>query len=362
MENTSQQYSKEQETDLLELIGKLWKGRRFIIKWCIIGAVIGLIVGFSLPKKYKSHVAFAPETEVKIGSGVSSVASMMGINLNNSIDAISVEMYPDVLHSTPFIYGLFDVPVEFERKDSTISTTLLNYMMNYQKQPWWNHILSAPFKALGWLASLNDKEEEEDATVCLDPTNLPKKEREVVKFFANNIEVFLDKKTSKISISLELQDPLVVSAAMNAIVDNLKQFMSDYRTSKARQDVANLTQICEDRKAEYQKAQKAYAEYADANQNVIRQSASIEMERLQQEMNLAYQVYSQVAAQLEGARIQEQQAKPVFVIIDPVMTPVKKSAPSKAKLLIVFTFLTGCCAAAWVLFGKDYWTRLKESI
>ena len=79
-------------------------------------------------------------------------------------------------------------------------------------------------------------------------------------------------------------------------------------------------------------------------------------------MTLAYNVYSQVATQLEGARIQEQQAKPVFVIIDPVITPLKKTAPSKAKMLVIFTFLAGCCAAAWVLFGEEYWQKLKENL
>ena len=79
-------------------------------------------------------------------------------------------------------------------------------------------------------------------------------------------------------------------------------------------------------------------------------------------MNLAYQVYSQVATQLEGARIQEQQAKPVFAIIDPVTVPIRKTAPSKAKMLVIFTFLAGCCAAAWVLFGDEYWKKLKENL
>ena len=163
-------------------------------------------------------------------------------------------------------------------------------------------------------------------------------------------------------MSLELQDPLVVATVMEAVTENLKNYMSDYRTSKARQDIENLEVICEQRKADYYLAQQAYAQSVDGNKSVVRQSAQAELERLQQEMNLAYQVYSQVATQLEGARIQEQQAKPVFVIIDPITVPLNRTAPSKAKLLVIFTFLAGCCAAAWVLFGEDYWKKLKENL
>jgi len=351
-----------QEIDIMELISKLWKKRVMIIKWCIAGAVIGLVVGFSIPKTYKAGVTFAPETQQKVASGVSSIASMMGVNLNNSVDAISVEMFPDVVHSTPFIFELFELPVTFERKDSVMTVPLVEYIKDYQKSPWWNSILKAPFKLLGWAINLVRPQGEDVENTTLDPYNLPKREREVVKFFADNIHVFIDKKTNKTSISLELQDPLVVAAVMDAVTENLKAYISDYRTSKARQDIANLEVICNQRKADYYKAQQAYAEYADANKNVIRQSAQAERERLQQEMNLAYQVYSQVANQLEGSRIQAEQAKPVFAIISPVAVPLKKSAPSKAKLLIIYTFLAGVCATSWVLFGEDYWKKLRGYI
>lgn len=357
------QYEEEQEIDIMELISKLWKKKTMIIKWCIVGAVIGLVVGFSIPKTYSSSVTLAPETQQRTNSSVSSIASMMGVNLNNSVDAISVEMFPDVVHSTPFIVELFELPVQFEWKGEMMNTTLLDYMLEYQKSPWWTPVLQAPFKALGWVMSLGkEKETEEGIAGPLDPTNLPKKERGVVKFFAENIMVNVDKKTGKTSMSLEMQDPHVVATVLNAVVENLKEYMSDYRTSKARQDVENLAEICSERKADYYKAQQAYAKFVDANKNVVLQSAQAERERLQQEMNLAYQVYSQVATQLEGARIQEQQAKPVFAIIDPVTVPLRKTAPSKAKMLVIFTFLAGCCAAAWVLFGDEYWKKLKENL
>ena len=354
----------EQEIDIMELISKLWKKKTMIIKWCVVGAIIGLIAGFSIPKTYTAGVTFAPETQQKTNSSVSSIASMMGVNLNNNVDAISVEMYPDIVHSTPFIYELFDLPVTFERKDSTITTDLLDYMKEYQKSAWWSHVIGAPFKVLGWVMSIG-KEKEVDVDIPiseLNVSNLPKKERSVVKFFAENIMVNVDKKTGKTSMSLELQDPLVVATVMEAVTDNLKNYMSDYRTSKARQDIENLEVICDQRKADYYLAQQAYAQSVDGNKNVARKSAQAELERLQQEMNLAYQVYSQVATQLEGARIQAEQAKPVFVIIDPITVPLRKTAPSKAKMLVIFTFLAGCISAAWILFGEDFWKQLQENM
>ena len=362
MTEQNYQYNEEQEIDIMELVAKLWKNRKKIILWCVAGAVIGLVAGVSIPKTYRASVTLAPETQQRVGSGVSSIASMMGVSLDNSLDAIDYEMYPDVVSSTPFLFELLDLQVK--TADAKIDTTLQGYILEHQKSPWWSHVIGAPFRALGWAISLVKPEEEADtiSVAELDMFNLPKAERSAINYLANNIVVSVDKKTGKTKMSLEMQDPMVVATVLDAVVNNLKAYMSDYRTSKSRQDVENLSMICEQRKQDYHKAQQAYAAYMDSNKSVIRQSAEAERQRLQQEMNLAYQVYSQVATQLEGARIKTQQDKPVFAILDPVCVPLKKAAPSKAKLLVVFTFLAGCCAAAWVLFGEDYWKKFKENL
>lgn len=348
---------EDEGIDVAALFARLWKHRGLIVRWCLAGVVLGLIVGFSIPKTYKAKAVFTPETQQRIGAGVSSIASMMGVSLDNSMDAIDVEMYPDVVASTPFLFNLLDLQVS--TRNGKLETDLTDYVLNHQKKAWWSHIISAPFKLIGLI--LPDKEEAAD-TAALVMTNLPKDERRVMKFLRKNIHILVDKKTGMTSMSIQMQDPYVAAQVLEAIVENLKRYVSDYRTSKARQDVENLTVICEERRQDYYEAQQAYAKYSDSNKNVVLNSTKAEAQRLQQEMNLAYQVYSQVATQLEGARIKVQQDKPVFAVLEPVTVPYKKSAPSKAKILVLFTLLSGCLASAWVLFLKDFWKKLKENL
>lgn len=361
-ENNYNNLPDEQEIDIMELVAKLWKNRKKIIRWCAVGAFIGLVAGFSIPKTYRASATLAPEAQQRVGSGVSSIASMMGVSLDNSTDAIDYEMYPDVVASAPFLFNLLDLQVK--TADGQIDTTLQGYILNHQKSPWWSHVIGAPFKALGWAVSLVKPEEESESgdAAELDIFNLPKEERMAIGYLSEKIMVAVDKKTGKTQMSLEMQDPLVVATVMNAVLENLKDYMSDYRTSKSRQDVENLSLICEQRKQDYYAAQKAYAQYTDSNKNIVLNSSKAEGQRLQQEMNLAYQVYSQVATQLEGARIKTQQDKPVFAVLKPVSVPMKKAGPNKAKLLVAFTFLAGCCAAAWVLFGEDFWKKFKANL
>ena len=110
-ENTNNIYEDE-GIDVAALFARLWKRRSLIIKCCVAGVVLGLIAGFSIPKTYKAKAVFTPETQQRIGAGVSSIASMMGVSLDNSMDAIDVEMYPDVVGSTPFLFNLLDLQVQ----------------------------------------------------------------------------------------------------------------------------------------------------------------------------------------------------------------------------------------------------------
>lgn len=105
------------------------------------------------------------------------------------------------------------------------------------------------------------------------------------------------------------------------MVAKLQKYITSYRVSKAQQDCNYLEQLYKERQQEYYVAQQNYANYMDANKNVILQTVLTEGERLQNEMSLAYQVYSQVANQLQVARAKVQEAKPVFAVVEPASVP-----------------------------------------
>ena len=81
----SEQGKDEYEIDLLQLLSNLWDQRRKIVKWCICGAVIGIVVAFSIPKEYTTEVKLAPESSDS-GSragGLGALASMAGISIGS---------------------------------------------------------------------------------------------------------------------------------------------------------------------------------------------------------------------------------------------------------------------------------------
>lgn len=100
----------------------------------------------------------------------------------------------------------------------------------------------------------------------------------------------------------------------------------------------------------------------DANSNVVFQSTLAERERLQNDMNLAYQVYSQVAQQLQVARAKVQEEKPVFAVVEPAVVPLNPSGTSRKVIVLGFIFLAVAFTGAWELLGKKYWQLLKEGL
>ena len=91
----------------------------------------------------------------------------------------------------------------------------------------------------------------------------------------------------------------------DSVVGKLQEYIITYRTSKAKEDCLYLEKLFKERQQEYYIAQKEYANYMDSHDDIILQSVRTEQERLQNDMNLAYQVYSQVANQLQVSNFRQ---------------------------------------------------------
>jgi len=358
-----QQYD---EIDIMELLRKLLKEWKLILKWCGIAAVVGLIIGFSIPKQYTVTTKLAPEVVSKSGSSsLSSLASMAGINLSNmqTSDAVYPELYPEIVSSTPFVVDMFSVPVEFKvKKDSVARTDIYTYINDYTKAPWWSYVTRAPFKALGWFMGLfREKVEEVEGYSDINPSALTREQERTAKTLREWMNITVDKKTSVITASVSAQHPEVALSLSERLIDKLKDYVSSYRTEKSRKDLAYYQSLYDEAQQAYYAAQQKYARYVDANHGVVRQSVMTEQERLQNEMNLNYQLYNSCAQQLQMAKAKVQQETPVCVTIDPPTLPLKASKPSKMQLLVVFIFLGAVCASVWILWGREWVASIKTA-
>ena len=370
MEQTSEKETKllhnnqnddEVEIDLMDLLRKVIGIRKKVYKAAGIGLVIGVIVAISIPKQYTVEVTLSPEMGNNKEGGLSGLAASFlgsGVTMGDGTDALNASLSADIVSSTPFLLELsaMDIPVT-KNEVMTLDTYL-----DEETSPWWNYVIGFPGMVIGGVKSLFT---EEDEITSYDKTSqgaieLSKKESKKIAALKKMITASVDKKTSMTSVTATFQDPKVAAVVADSVVKKLQEYIIDYRTFKAKEDCIYLEKLFKERQQEYYAVQKKYADYLDSHDNLILQSVRAEQERLQNDMSLAYQVYSQVASQLQVARAKVQEEKPVFAVVEPAVVPLEPSGTSRKVYVLAFIFLSVCIVISWNLFGKDLLNKFKE--
>ena len=371
MEQTSEKETKqlhnnhhdeEIEIDLMDLLRKVIGIRKKIYKAAGIGLIIGIIVAISIPKQYMVEVTLSPEMGNNKGGGLSGLAASFlgsGVTMGDGTDALNASLSADIVSSTPFLLELSNMKVPVSGSEEI---SLSSYL-NEESSPWWGYVIGFPGMVIGGVKSLFT--ENEDESISSDKASrgtieLSKKESQMIESLKGKIAASVDKKTSMTTVSVTLQSPKVAAVVADSVVNKLQEYIIDYRTSKSKEDCLYLEKLFKERQREYYEAQKKYADYMDSHDNIILQSVRTEQERLQNDMSLAYQIYSQVAGQLQVARAKVQEEKPVFAVVEPAVVPLYPSGTSRKVYVLVFVFLSVCIVIFWNLFGKDLLNKFKE--
>lgn len=343
---------KIQQIDVWKLFLYGWKKRRLFLTTAGAALLLGLIVAFSIPKEYLTSAKLAPETNdnSRSISDLGGLAAMAGINLNTGTgsDAISPELYPDVVQSIPFLIELF--PVEVTNRDSTLHVSLYDYISRHQRKAWWSYLLGLPSLALKAIKGQFSNTGEQAGNV--NPFYLTGEQFQVIQALRNHISILVNKKTAVIEINVRMQDPLISATVTEVVLKKLQTYITNYRTQKAKQDLSFTEKVYTEARAEYYKAQQAYAKFEDTNKNIISASHRTEQERLKNEMTLTFNVYNSLAQKYEQDKLKIQEQTPVYVIIDPATVPLKATSPNKPLILLAFLFLSFLATVGY-LFLKE---------
>lgn len=335
------------DINLAKVLKLLIKDRKKLCITALVFGIIGVALAFGTPKVYKSTVILAPEESGAGFSGsISSLASMVGMNMKigQTGDAIYPEIYPDLMASTDFIVGLFPIIVTTDKTKEKY--TYQDYLQNHQKMA----ISAYPMAFIKEL--IKEKEPEPGPGHKVNPFRLTKQEYDVAQAISHNITCSVDKKTNVITIVVEDQDPLIAATIADSVQIHLQRAITDYRTKKARVDLVYMDTLFMEARKQYDKASKKYAEYADANQDVILQTYQQKQDELENDMQLKYNIYTQVVEQRQLAQAKLQERTPAFTIVQHPSVPVKHSSRPKVVTLAIWMF-TGFIIRLLILFWKN---------
>ena len=348
---------EESSIDWQDLLSKAWRGKKFIITVTVVFMFLGLISALTMTRIYTSKVTLVPELGKSTSSSLSSISSMLGLGgmtMGSSADAYHVTVYPEVVASTPFVAKMFDMRVTDPKKD--IDTTLVGYLTRERFS-----IGSVIGYVTKPIFSLFSNKEEETKGNELNLFHLTKEQDRIVKTMNKAIQVDVDKKTGETTIQVTMDNPVIAATVADTVCKHLREYIVEYRTRKAREDLENYKKIADESYQRYLKASKAYAYYQDHNRGLILNAVISEGSRLSNELQIASQLYQQMKLQAEMARGKVIDEKPVFAIIQPATVPLLPQN-SRAKVLIIWTFIGFVLSCAWVLYGKEYWQKGKTML
>lgn len=332
--------------NFVDIFKKLWPHRKTYYKVLPATLIITYLITVCVPRYYKCSVSLAPEPTGPSTSGsLSSLASSFGLGSLSKLgnmDALNVEIYPDILRSNDFVAEL--MMVEVTTKKGNYKGNYYTYLRDKQDAAWWDVVKA---KISEWI-----KPTPKDAASGkekLDVFNLTKLQSDIFSSAAGKIKCNVDKKTDVVTITVQDQDPLVSATMANATCKKLQDFITTYRTNKAHIDYEYYKKLTEESKAAYVKARQQYVTYADANMDVNLTSFKAKEEDLENEMQLKYNVYTAMTTQMQAAAAKLQEATPAFTVIQSATVPNKPAGPKRTMISLGMMILAFIIISARIL-------------
>ena len=335
------------ELSLVEFYTAVWAKRKKIFLFSTCFALFGFILTTFIPKQYTSSASIVPETGNGEGdnAGISNLASLAGISINSGMDAIGPELYPTVVASNDFVVGLLYAQVTLMNGKKT---SFLDFLCNDTEVSPLGYIA----KSLQKLMSLFDSDS--SPTIMsgkrINAEQMSIKEYRLVEGLKSAISCKEDAQTGMITISYTCQDPVVAKTIVDTLMNHLQCFITEYRTSKARNDLLYYQRLEQESLEDYRKTLVAYSDYCDTHkgENLLQVYAS-QRDKLENELSMAIQTYTQMKQQVITAQARVQETTPAFTVVERACVPPRHSSPKRMLMTILYAFL----GFIWVV-GKLY--------
>ena len=363
-QNYNMPQEEEEGIDIMALLKSLWDGRKTIIIVTAVFIVLGFVAALTMKRTYSVSTVMVPQMNSRSSSSLGSLAALAGFDLsslNNTGGDLSPLVYPQIVNSVPFRKELMYTPLHYQKADTAVC--MLTYAKEYVKPSVMSYVVKYTIGVI-----LNAIRGEKPEMVLPGeggdsdepkPLLLTKDEEKIMKVIAQNVNLAVDKKEGYLTLSVVGSEPIQTAELALKAQQLLQSEVTRFRTEKAQDNLDYIQARYDEIKAEAERYQAQLATVRDRSQSMATTRSKIEQERIQNKYNVANTIYSEMAKQLEQAKMQVKRDTPVLTVIQPVTVPSKPSN-SRAKTLIVWTFLGGILGCGLVL-GKSYLPKIKET-
>lgn len=304
----------------------------------------------------------AESTQGQTGNLLQQYGGMFGISVGGlGEESIPTQLYPDILESIPYQVELMNQPVYFSEYDTTVTPhmffseiydpfSLTGFIKGYT--------IGLPGKIIGLFKNADNEIEPVITEVNRDSVlHISKRQMGTVNKLKSRLTVSTE--SGVITIDSEFPDPQAAAEIAQNGITLLKEYVREYRTQKAKEDLEYIEEQLASAKKRFEAAQQKLAIFRDSNVSLATAKAQTREQELQSQYDLSFEIYNSMNQRMEQARLKVQEQTPVFSILQPVSVPLEKSAPKRLLILIVFGILGGIIALGWVLV-QSWWQNEKS--
>ncbi|MDZ7936425.1 MAG: GNVR domain-containing protein [Emticicia sp.] len=318
----------------------IWKEKIWIVLITLLFAIGGVYYALTAREEFVSTGKILPEYQSKAGGlgQFAGLASLAGVDISSAAgagsDAIRPDLYPDVLKSTPFFLDLLKIKVKTkDSKEMTFGQFYDTFVLDNEIKPENTKIkfpASSQYIAISYQTEKN------------------------LKDLRERISATIDKKTGLISFSVKLPDPVVATIITDYCMNFLTDYITNYRTEKAKRDLNFLAERLDAAKGKYYNNQAKKAQYSDQYQLSMMklQAADLQRERIESEYKISSTFYNSLLQKYEEAKLKLQQETPVIKVLEPPVVPNKKSEPKRAIIVLISVLLGGILGIIFGLIRK----------
>ncbi len=326
---------KDEEIDLVEILKKIYKSRKFILIISFSFALIGVAVAMLSPIKFSSETIFITQNQESNSSSLSGVASLVGINLGTSNfgGEIPSSMYPQVTQSPKFKRLLLNSNIDFDNK-----INLKQYLIDYYKLNTENDKINSDL----YVSELEN--------ACFEIIN-------------EIISVNVNQKDGFITLSSTLPVAEYSAILTKKAKEILQEIIINNRIESANQNLIFSQQQLEEKKLIFDEIQAKLAYFSDSNLNSVNSFVINERDKLEAEFQIINAVVTELSKQVEQVKLQVSKDTPVFSTIKEAVIPIKRTSPKRTQLVIIFGFIGLVISTGFILIKDlllDVFNKIKS--
>ncbi|PHR95973.1 MAG: LPS O-antigen length regulator [Leeuwenhoekiella sp.] len=288
-EPSETRYYPDDEIDLREVFGILWRGKWVIVATTVLFAVTGVVYALSKSNVYEATALLAPvqnEGSVGIGGQLSGLASLAGLSFGGG-ETNRTAIAKEVLQSRAFLSS-------FIRRHELSVPLMAVSKWNFEERAW-------EYNQLVYDAASGEWETGETGE-SLKPSDW-----DLVKAFRGQLSINENKDNGMITLAVSSLSPVAAAEWAELLVNDINEHMRSQDVEEAEASIAYL-------------------------EDKLNETNIAGMQQV---------FYQLIESETRTVMLANAQREYVFQTVDPAVVPQEKSGPKRALIAATATILGG---------------------